>query len=355
MRLAAACLAACFSLGAAAADWTLVSSSTRATAGDELELLVIAPEGAAPPDELRLAVQADVAEVIVTMRAEAPADGRRRVYRARLPEAALGEATLSLADRPSNALLLAVSRRDAMLALFAGDEPPLSEEDPMYFVLGARGGTTARFQISFKYRLFDVESGFGRDRPWLSGLYFAYTQNSIWDLSSRSKAFRDTSYRPSLFWKWERSDAKTWLDAARLGLEHESNGRDEPNSRSINIAFVRPEWHWRWGEEHLAFTPKVYTYLDKEENPDIQAYRGYVDWRVRYDSGRLWIVTGVLRYGTANKASLLLDLSRRTRDFRLGPISGYFHAQFFAGYGEDILDYNVRRKSQLRLGFAIVP
>jgi outer membrane phospholipase A len=29
--------------------------------------------------------------------------------------------------------------------------------------------------------------------------------------------------------------------------------------------------------------------------------------------------------------------------------------QFFAGYGEDILDYDRRSKSQLRLGFAIVP
>jgi phospholipase A1 len=359
VRRLAAALAACLALGAAGAaagaDWTLVSGGTRATAGDAFELLVIAPEGESPPDELSLSVRADLAEVIVTLRAEGPADGPRRVYSAIMPEAAFGNATLSLAGRSSNALLIAVSRRDAMQALFAGEEAPLSEEDPMYFVLGVRGGTTARFQLSFKYRLFDVESGFGRDRPWLSGLYFGYTQNAIWDLSSRSKAFRDTSYRPSLFWKWERSDAKTWLDAARLGLEHESNGREEPRSRSINIAFVRPEWHWLIGEERFEFTPKFYAYLDKDENPDIQEYRGYVDWRARYDSGGLWIATAVLRHGTSRKGSLLLDFSRRTRDLKLGPISGYLHVQFFAGYGEDILDYNVRRKSQLRLGFAIVP
>jgi outer membrane phospholipase A len=40
---------------------------------------------------------------------------------------------------------------------------------------------------------------------------------------------------------------------------------------------------------------------------------------------------------------------------KFGPVSGYLHVQFFAGYGEDILDYNVRHKSQLRFGFAIVP
>jgi phospholipase A1/A2 len=356
VRWLAALLAASVALGAAAADWVIVSSGTRLTVGEDFDLLVIAPQGEAAPDELALAVRADLAEMVVTLRAEGPADGQRRIYYGRLPEAAAGSATLSLAGRSSNALLMAVSRRDAVHALTTGDEPPLSENDPMYFVLGTRGGTTARFQLSLKYRLFDVQSGYGRERPWLSGLYFGYTQNSIWDLSSRSKAFRDTSYRPSLFWKWERADEKTWLDAARLGLEHESNGRDDFRSRSIDIAFVRPEWHWMMGgEERLEFTPKVYAYLDKDENPDIQRYRGYVDWRVRYDSGSFWIATAVVRQGTSGKGSLLLDLSRRTRDLKLGPISGYLHAQLFAGYGEDILDYNVKRKAQLRLGFAIVP
>lgn len=365
MRTLAAALAACLALAAATAasdgaaagaDWVIVSSGTRLTVGEDFDLLAIAPEGEAPPDELALTVRADLAEMVVTLRAEGPADGQRRIYYGRLPEAAAGSATISLAGRPSNALLMAVSRRDVVHALTTGDEPPLSENDPMYFVLGTRGGTTARFQLSLKYRLFDVQSGYGRERPWLSGFYFGYTQNSIWDLSSRSKAFRDTSYRPSLFWKWERADEKTWLDAARFGLEHESNGRDDPRSRSIDIAFVRPEWRWMMGgEERLEFTPKVYAYLDKDENPDIQRYRGYVDWRVRYDSGSFWLATAVVRQGTSGKGSLLLDLSRRTRDLKLGPISGYLHAQFFAGYGEDILDYNVKRKAQLRLGFAIVP
>jgi phospholipase A1 len=365
VRSIAAALAACLALAAATAasnsaaagaEWVLVSGSTRLTTGEDFALLVIAPEGESLPDELPLAVRADLAEIVVTLRAEAPAEGRRRLYTGRIPAAGAGTATLFLTGRPSNALLIAVSRRDVVQALTTGDEPPLSENEPMYFVLGTRGGTTARFQLSLKYRLFDLQSGYGRERPWLSGFYFGYTQNSIWDLSSRSKAFRDTSYRPSLFWKWERADEKTWLDALRVGLEHESNGRDDPRSRSIDIAFVRPEWHWLMdGEERLEFTPKVYAYVDKDENPDIQRYRGYVDWRVRYNSGRYWIGTAVLRQGTSGRGSLLVDLSRRTRDLKLGPVSGYLHIQFFAGYGEDILDYNVKRQSQLRLGFAIVP
>ena len=61
------------------------------------------------------------------------------------------------------------------------------------------------------------------------------------------------------------------------------------------------------------------------------------------------------RIGTSGKGSLLVDFSKRTRALRFGPVGGYLHVQYFNGYGEDILDYNVRRKPQLRVGVAIVP
>lgn len=123
----------------------------------------------------------------------------------------------------------------------------------------------------------------------------------------------------------------------------------------MNTAFVRPEWHWKSGLGGFEFTPRFNAYFDKAENPDIQPYRGHVDWRVRYDSGVNWVAAVMARVGTAGKGSLQVDLSRRTRDLKLGPISGYLYAQYFNGYGEDILGYNVRRPSQLRLGVAIVP
>lgn len=362
-RLLLALAAALAALEAAAAEpqWILASNQPAVETGERFELLVVAPRGAeALPDTLAARIRADTAEFLVELEATGPESEGRRPYAASMPPAAYGPVSLSLAERSSNVLVLRIVRHDAMQALtgpFGGtdQEPPVSENDPMYIVFGARGGYSARFQLSFKYRLFDYSTGFGRDQPWLAGFYFGYTQNSLWDLSSESKAFRDTNYRPSLFWRWQRSDAATWVDAWRLGFEHESNGRESPRSRSINTVFTRPEWHWKIGERRLEFTPKFYAYTDKEENPDIAHYRGYVDWRLRVDSGGVWIGTAVLRYGTSGKGSLLLDLARRTRDLKIGPVSGYLHAQFFAGYGEDIIDYNFRRKSQLRLGVAIVP
>jgi len=340
-------------------DWLIVAPQ-RVVAGEPFEIIVVAPPGAELPPELSLRVKIEPSEIDVPAAASAEPLGARRRYQAVLPAGAGGPASISLVGRTSNAVAIVVARRDAMQRLTGREqtpeEPQLSEQDPVYFVAGPREGWNARFQLSFKYRLFDQGSGFGAEQPWLSGLYFGYTQNSLWDLSAASKPFKDTSYRPSLFWKWERRDQRTWIDGARVGLEHESNGQAGPESRSINIAFVRPEWRWQnEGGRMLEFTPKFYTYLDKGENPDIARYRGYADWRVRYDSGGPWIVTTVARVGTAGKGSILVDLSRRTRDTRVGPLSGYLHIQYFNGYGEDILDYNIRDKAQLRIGLAIVP
>ena len=346
----------------AAPDWLIASPQGRAEAGKPFELIVVSLQGEPLPEQMELRLRSELDERILQLRALGPAQNGRRSYSALMPAGLAGTVTLDLAGRSSSVLQLAVGEAPGDVLPRTGRralgeyEPPLSENDPMYFIVGARDGYSARFQLSFKYRLFDTGTGFGRDRPWLSGFYFGYTQNSLWDLSSDSKAFRDTSYRPQLFWKWDRADEKTFVDSLRIGFEHESNGRDGDRSRSINIAFIRPEWHYSLGNGHeIQFTPKLYSYLNKDENPDIQQYRGHVDWRLRYDAAGEWVATAVARRGTLGKGSVLLDLSKRARDVRFGPVGGYFHLQYFTGYGEDILDYNVRRKSQVRIGFAIVP
>lgn len=341
-------------------DWLLVSESGRAQAGAAFELVLAGPAGAALPEEIGVRVRSGAAEVDLKMRAAAPAENGRRRYAAMLPPSAAGSVAVRVADPPSNVVVLIVERRDSVQSLTsgleAGQEPPLSENEPMYFVVGASSHWSARFQLSFKYRLFDNDAGFGLDRPWLTGLYFAYTQTSLWDLEGESKPFFDTSYRPSLFWRWLRSDERTWIDGVRAGLEHESNGQAGLESRSLNTAFLQPEWRWKTARlGSYAFTPKAYVYLDKSDNPDIQQYRGYVDWRARWDSGDNWIVTLLGRLGTAHKGSIQVDLARRARDLRMGSVSGYFYAQYFNGYGESLRDYDQRHTAQLRFGLAIVP
>lgn len=340
-------------------QWLLVSPGGQAEAGKRFELVLVTP-GEPFPDEIEVRVNVGAAEVQVSMKGEGPAAGSRRLYAGIMPPGATGLVNVQLWGAESNTVMLRVPRRDEMQRLTGRPSPteeaPLSAEDPVYFVLGYRDGWNARFQLSFKYRLFDAGSGYGAEQPWLSGFHFGYTQSSLWDLSAQSKPFKDTSYRPAFFWRWKSRDDRAWLDATRLGFEHESNGQAGIESRSINMLFVRPEWRWKRDDgRELEFTPKIYSYLDKSENPDISAYRGYVDWRIRYDSGGQWITTAVARVGTAGYGSVLVDLSRRTRDMRIGALSGYLHIQYFNGYGETIVDYNVRSKAQLRIGLAIVP
>jgi outer membrane phospholipase A len=345
----------------AAPEWALATAKPRIVAGDQVEVVLVSLGGAALPDEVHARLKQGVEERVIALTATGPAQGAQRTYSFAMPPASVGPVTLELAEQSSSVLVLLVDPPKA--AAEAGSprpretiELPISENDPMYFIVGGREGSTAKFQLSFKYRLFDQSAGFGQDQPWLSGFYFAYTQTSIWDLSEQSKPFRDTNYRPSLFWYWQRTDNKTWIDGVRAGIEHESNGRGDIASRSIDTVFVRPEWRWKFADDsRLDFTPKFYGYVDKSDNPDIDRYRGYTDWRVRYDTGVNWIGTGVARYASSGRGSLLLDLSRRIRDLRIGPVGGYLHFQFFTGYGEELLDYNQRRSTQLRIGFSIVP
>ena len=62
--------------------------------------------------------------------------------------------------------------------------------------------------------------------------------------SAASAPFLDTSYKPELLYSWQRvigGQTTNWLELdLQGGLKHESNGKDGANSRSLNIAYLRP-------------------------------------------------------------------------------------------------------------------
>lgn len=214
----------------------------------------------------------------------------------------------------------------------------LSAHEPVYFLLGTRNGPNARYQISFKYRIFDEESAPAQWLPALGQLHFGYTQTAIWDLGVDSKPFHDTSYRPSLFWQKRLDNSENMLRYLRAGLEHESNGKEGANSRSINLAYVQPVWRSDFDDgKLLILAPRFYSYLDKSENPGIAHYRCYANW--------------LLRYGDTSKQ---IDFSVPFRKPLFARTGGFVYFQLFSGYGETLLDYNLRRPAQLRVGVSIV-
>lgn len=110
--------------------------------------------------------------------------------------------------------------------------------EPMYFIAGP-DAPEGKFQLSLRYQLLNRDGPLAEKVPLLRGINFAYTQTSLWDLGQESSPFLDTSYKPELFFLLEQIDGGRWGEAVRLdvqaGLQHESNGNPEINSRLLDI------------------------------------------------------------------------------------------------------------------------
>lgn len=244
-------------------------------------------------------------------------------------------------------------------AVFAAEDEMLllSSYEPTYFVVGRHHATTARFQFSFKYKLFDADTVPTKYFPPLSGLHFAYTQAAVWDLSSESKPLRDSSYRPSFLYQWTGETHEYEQPAWRLqtGAEHESNGKEDARSRSINTLFIHPSRRFELdGGEFFSVGARLIAYVDREENSDIADYRGIGNFELSFGKADGAIARTTTRIGKSGHGSFQLDLSYPLRRQYFANTGGYVYAQYFNGTGETLLDHNVRRPQQLRFGFAIV-
>lgn len=355
------------------AEWLLSSRETSVQLGQPLVLTVTAAGSQPPlPDSLPVVIETDTLRRQATLTAAGDGVAGSRRYRLLWPEDLKGLAVVGLDGMVSSRLLLLARPAPASPALAEATADPdpvpaapvvprvpaLASHEPMYFLLGASGGTSARFQLSFRYRLFDPQGLVGGALPVLQGLHFGYTQTSLWDLHSDSKPFRDTSYRPSLFYRavWEGlpdSRHRWQLDG---GFEHESNGRNLEASRSINIAFAKLDWRHKLGEGDYQFgvAPKVWAYIDRQDNADIQRYRGFFDLGLRVGREAGWQLAATLRRGKAGVGSSQLDLTWPLGRSILSDVGAYLHLQYFDGYGQTLLDYNRPTGPLLRVGFSII-
>lgn len=230
--------------------------------------------------------------------------------------------------------------------------------EPLYFIAGG-DYPNAKFQISFKYQLFSNTGPLARKFPAFKGLHLAYTQTSLWDLTSTSKPFVDTSYKPEVFYALQRVDGGRWAHWLRLdlqaGLQHQSNGKSGADSRSLNVVYFEPTlFVGNQDEFYFSVAPRVWAYLGSlDENPDIKDYYGNVGVRSTLGWGKGLLLSATGRIGDdANRGALQLDLSYPLMRFLYGNVALYLYAQYFMGYGESLLRYN-ERTSALRFGFAL--
>ena len=203
----------------------------------------------------------------------------------------------------------------------------------------------AKFQISFKTKV--AQELFG-DR---GDLWFGYTQSSRWQVynSADSRPFRETSYEPEIMLVFGTRYRLLGLDGRLVGvsLNHQSNGKDLPYSRSWNrivgmLGFERQAWTlllrpwWR--------LPEV---AGEEDNPDILDFMGRGDIllvRRARDHEITLMARHSLRGGESSHGAVELGwVFPIHRDLK-----GYL--QLFHGYGESLIDYNA---SSTRIGLGI--
>ena len=201
-----------------------------------------------------------------------------------------------------------------------------------------------KYQISFKVLLareLIADNGY---------LFAAYTQQSFWQAynSRNSSPFRETNYEPELFVSFltEREVLGFKNRVISFGINHQSNGRMEPLSRSWNRLFM----NFVFERDNLVLYIKPWYRIpeDKEDddNPDIEDYIGHGEI-----GGAYYLNKHVLSFMVRNNlqsdnyGAVQLDWS-----FPLGNrVNGYI--QYFYGYGESLVDYD--HKAQ-RIGLGII-
>jgi len=311
---------------------------------------------------------------------EIPPDGyARREYLFTMPAGIEGSVLFSVRGLPANAVVLDVQAgpivgaapsaapdRTAEAPAQPGERSALAdyiEEHvfgyyPLYFIAGTES-PNAKFQISFKYRLFSERGSFVEKVPALKGLYLAYTQTSLWDWGEPSSPFVDTTYQPEAFYHLDRLDGGRWGDRFRLdlqaGFQHDSNGKGGSDSRSLNLAYLEPTF--TFGEPdgfQLKLTPRGWIYLGSlSDNPDIARFYGYLGLRAILGWKDGLQLSALGRVGDAwNRGAISLDLSYPLAKLTAGNLALFLYAQYFLGYGESLLLYN-QRSSALRFGIAI--
>lgn len=247
---------------------------------------------------------------------------------------------------------------DSLFTLYQPYIKNISAYQPMYFAVGTEP-EKSKFQVSFKYRLFNPDGFLAMKYPGLKGLHFAYTQTSFWDLKSSSLPFEDTSYKPELFLitsNMARNMPELEGFFVQTGFQHESNGRGGENSRSTNFLYAKPIFIF-YSEENrigLQISPKIWAYVANEEetNPDLHDYRGYFDLELKAGKAEGLVIGSNL--GWAEKGgSFQLDLTYPLRKILFGNIDLYLQLQYVSRLAESLINYKERTEA-LRFGFAIV-
>lgn len=206
--------------------------------------------------------------------------------------------------------------------------------------------TEVLFQISLKQRLFN------------RNVFFGYTQRSFWQLynGNDSRPFRETNYNPEMFYRWKPAFTQAPGLGFDIGVDHESNGKSLPDSRS---------WNRIVGAAYYE-TPDLLTHLriwyrvpedegrdaadpQRDDNPDITDYYGYGELRLQKKlAGDARHQLSLMLRGNAatGKGAIEAVYSMPASDY------AFWNLYVWSGYGESLADYN-RSITRVGIGYML--
>ena len=205
-----------------------------------------------------------------------------------------------------------------------------------------------KFQLSLKTKA--VENLWGDN----GDVWIGYTQSSRWQVynSEASRPFRETNYEPEASLVFRTNYDLFGLDWRMLGLtiNHQSNGRSDPLSRSWNRVMLNLGFE----KDNFALMLRPWYRIEEkradDNNPDIKNYIGRGDLTAFYrynEHDFTLMLRHTLKGGDDNRGAIQFDWSF--------PISGRLRGQFqlFDGYGESLIDYN-HRATYVGLGVSLM-
>lgn len=199
----------------------------------------------------------------------------------------------------------------------------------------------AKFQVSFKFPVWRSPFGTAGD------MFFAYTNETWLQLynSKTSSPVRENDFEPELFLR-HYGGPEFWgmkFNRFDIGLDHQSNGRSDPFSRSWNRVVASTSLDIR----DLVLGVRAWYRIPEgradDNNPDIQKYLGYGDILAIYAPNRNTFTLS-LRPGTEHNGVQFTWSYPISRVIRV-------YLQYYNGYGESLIDYNARTE---RIGIGIV-
>lgn len=131
-----------------------------------------------------------------------------------------------------------------------------------------------------------------------------------------------------------------------FSFEHESNGKNEPESRSWNYFTLSGIYFFN---KYLYSQTKIWYGWTGDDNTDLLDYRGYGLMAFNYRSpkdrlGVSFVINPIKNFSVNTQLEISVKLNEKANQF--------FFVQWYSGYAENLLNYD-KYTSMVRAGICI--